>query len=69
MKTLSYLFAWGIVLALIGLCILFGATIYEAFQKSIEWGLEVTGMLILIIGLALASIAFLIVPTDCFKNK
>jgi hypothetical protein len=63
MKTLSVLFIWGIILILGGLSILLGATIYEAFQKSLEWGFQVMGFLVLIIGIALASIVYLIAPT------
>lgn len=69
MTTLKKLFVFGIILAYAGACILFGALIYEAFQKSLEWGLQVMGFLIFIIGIGLASTLYVISPTDCFKEK
>ena len=69
MTTLVGLFKLGIIIALIGLCILFGGIIYEAFQKSLEWGLEVTGSLIFIFGTALSSVIYITVLIDYFKKK
>lgn len=69
MKTSEYLFKFGIILALAGICVLFGALTYEAFQKSLERGLEVMGFVVLIFGTALAFISYLNIPADYFKKK
>lgn len=69
MKTLENLFEIGIALALVGGGILFVVEVYVAFQESLEWGFEVMGFLTLIIGIILAFVGYLAVPTDYFMKK
>ena len=54
--TPEILLTWGMILTMVGACILFGVTIYDAFQISLERGLKVTGWLLLLAGIALASL-------------
>ena len=63
-KTLKNLFETGISLALVGGGILFVVEVYAAFQESLIWGFEVMGFLTLVIGLILAFVGYLVVPTD-----
>lgn len=59
-KTYIRMFSSGVIIAILGGCVLLGIKLYEAFEIGLKHGIVVSATTMLIIGLGLAVLSLII---------